>query len=80
MCLQTTRYARPAWFAAGSEISRLGGDVGKRQYSEEEGACHALPRRFCKKQQMQWRKRDAHLLLQTWAKTLNDALGAVFKS
>ena len=36
-------------------------------------------KRFCKKQQMQWSKRGAHLLLQTRVKTLNHALGAVFK-
>jgi len=45
----------------------------------------ALPRnsveceRFCKKQQMQWSKRGAHLLLQTRLKTLNGDLGSVFK-
>ena len=35
--------------------------------------------RFCKRQQMQWSKRGAHLLLQTRVKTLNGELGAVFK-
>ena len=35
--------------------------------------------RFCKRQQMQWGKRGAHLLLQTRVKTLNGELGAVFK-
>ena len=39
----------------------------------------AVSKRFCKKQQMQWSKRGAHLLLQTRVKTLNGALGAVFK-
>jgi hypothetical protein len=34
---------------------------------------------FCKKQQMQWSKRGAHLLLQTRVKTLNRELGTVFK-
>jgi hypothetical protein len=38
-----------------------------------------VSKRFCKKQQMQWSKRGAHLLLQTRVKTLNHALGAVFK-
>jgi hypothetical protein len=38
-----------------------------------------VSKRFCKKQQMQWTKRGAHLLLQTRVKTLNGALGAVFK-
>jgi hypothetical protein len=37
--------------------------------------CVALP----KKQQMQWSKRGAHLLLQTRVKTLNHELGIVFK-
>jgi hypothetical protein len=35
--------------------------------------------RFCKKQQMQWSKRGAHLLLQARVKTLNGELGSVFK-
>jgi len=34
---------------------------------------------FCKKQQMQWSKRGAHLLLQTRVKKLNRELGSVFK-
>ena len=38
-----------------------------------------VSKRFCKKQQMQWSKRGAHLLLQTRVKTLNRELGAVFK-
>ena len=38
-----------------------------------------VSKRFCKKQQMQWSKRGAHLLLQTRVKTLNRALGTVFK-
>jgi hypothetical protein len=38
-----------------------------------------ISRRFCKKQQMQWTKRGAHLLLQMRAKTLNQELGAVFQ-
>jgi len=38
-----------------------------------------ISRRFCKKQQMQWTKRGAHLLLQTRVKTLNQELGAVFQ-
>jgi hypothetical protein len=36
-------------------------------------------KRFCKKQQMQWSKKGAHLLLQTRVKTLDGELGAVFK-
>jgi hypothetical protein len=38
-----------------------------------------VSKRFCKKQQMQWSKRGAHLLLQTRVKTLNRELDAVFK-
>ena len=34
---------------------------------------------FCKKQQMQWTKRGAHLLLQARVKTLNQELGMVFQ-
>ena len=40
---------------------------------------HVVSKRFCKKQQMQWSKRGAHLLLQTRVKTLNRELGTVFK-
>jgi len=38
-----------------------------------------ISKRFCKKQQMQWTQRGAHLLLQTRVKTLNQELGAVFQ-
>ena len=38
-----------------------------------------VSRRFCKKQQMQWSKSGAHLLLQTRVKTLDGELGAIFK-
>jgi hypothetical protein len=38
-----------------------------------------VSKRFCKKQQMQWTKRAAHLLLQTRVKTLNHELRAVFR-
>jgi hypothetical protein len=38
-----------------------------------------VSKRFCKKQQMQWSKRGAHLLLQTRVKSLNRELAAVFK-
>ncbi len=38
-----------------------------------------ISRRFCKKQQMQWTKRGAHLLLQMRVKTLNQELRAVFQ-
>ena len=38
-----------------------------------------VSKRFCKKQQMHWGKRGAHLLLQTRVKTLNGELGSVFK-
>jgi hypothetical protein len=38
-----------------------------------------VSKRFCKRQQMQWTNRAAHLLLQTRVKTLNCALGNVFR-
>src|SRR5215510_12305318 len=38
-----------------------------------------LSKRFCKKQQMQWSKPGAHLLLQTRVKTLDGELGTIFK-
>ena len=38
-----------------------------------------ISKRFCKKQQMQWTKRGAHLLLQTRVKVLNQELGTVFQ-
>jgi hypothetical protein len=38
-----------------------------------------VSRRFCKKQQMQWSKEGAHLLLQTRVRVLNGELGAIFK-
>jgi hypothetical protein len=37
-----------------------------------------VSKRFCKKQQMQWTKRAAHLLLQMRVKTLNHELATVF--
>jgi hypothetical protein len=40
----------------------------------------AVSKRFCKRQQMQWSKRDAHLLLQARAKTLDREWVSVFKS
>jgi hypothetical protein len=39
----------------------------------------SLSKRFCQKQQMQWSKRGAHLLLQTRVKPLNHEWGTVFK-
>ena len=39
---------------------------------------HVVRKRFCKKQQMQWSKQGAHVLLQTRVKTLDGELGAVF--
>ena len=38
-----------------------------------------VSQQFCKRQQMQWSKRGAHLLLQTHVKTLNRELGSVFE-
>jgi hypothetical protein len=42
-------------------------------------ANEVVSKRFCKKQQMQWSKPGAHLLLQTRVKTLDGELGAIFK-
>ncbi|MDP9454852.1 MAG: ISKra4 family transposase [Actinomycetota bacterium] len=38
-----------------------------------------LNKRFCKKQQMQWSRRGAHLLLQNRTRTLDRELGACFR-
>jgi hypothetical protein len=38
-----------------------------------------VSKRVCKKQQMQWSKPGAHLLLQTRVKTLDGELGIIFK-
>ena len=38
-----------------------------------------VSKRFCKKQQMQWSKEGAHLLLQTRVRTLNGELSGIFK-
>ena len=38
-----------------------------------------VSKRFCKRQQMQWSKRGAHLLLQARVKTLNREWAVVFK-
>jgi len=38
-----------------------------------------VSKRFCTKQQMQWSKEGAHVLLQTRVRTLNGELGAIFK-
>jgi hypothetical protein len=38
-----------------------------------------ISKRFCKRQQMQWTKRGAHLLLQMRVKTLNQELGVMFQ-
>jgi hypothetical protein len=38
-----------------------------------------VSKRFCKRQQMQWTKWGAHLLLQTRVKSLTGERGAVFK-
>jgi hypothetical protein len=45
----------------------------------ESTANQVVSERFCKKQQMQWTKRAAHLLLQMRVKTLNHELATVFR-
>ena len=38
-----------------------------------------VSKRFCKKQQMQWSKEGAHLLLQPRVRTLNGELAGIFR-
>jgi hypothetical protein len=38
-----------------------------------------VSKRFCKRQQMQWSKEEAHLLLQTRVRVLNRQLAGIFK-
>jgi Domain of Unknown Function (DUF1259). len=45
----------------------------------ESTANAVVSKRFCKRQQMQWTKHGAHLLLQTRVKTLNRELGSMFQ-
>jgi hypothetical protein len=45
----------------------------------ESRVTQVISKRSCKRQQMQWTKRGAHLLLQRRVKTLNQELGAVFQ-
>lgn len=48
--------------------------------AEAEATVNAvLNKRFCKKQQMQWSKRGAHLLLQNRTRTLDRELEACFR-
>ena len=54
------------------------------KHSTAVGSCqlsptHLTTTRFCKKQQMQWSKEGAHLLIQTRVRTLNGELSAIFK-
>jgi hypothetical protein len=45
----------------------------------ESTVYEVVSKRFCKKQQMQWSKPGAHVLLQTRVKTLDGEFGAIFK-
>src|SRR6266446_8054647 len=45
----------------------------------ESTVSEVVSKRFCKKQQMQWSKEGAHLLLQTRVRTLNGELAGIFK-
>src|SRR6266849_6260849 len=62
-------------------------NYGERYHNDEAIATgfvestvnEVVSKRFCKKQQMQWSKEGAHLLLQTRVRTLNGELGAIFK-
>jgi hypothetical protein len=71
-------------------IERNGGNVPnygeRRRYGEvistsfaESTVNAVVSKRFCKKQQMQWTPRGAHLLLQTRTGVLNGDLAEIFK-
>ena len=45
----------------------------------ESAVNYVVSKRFCKRQQMQWTKQGAHLLLQTRTKVLNDELRSTFE-
>jgi hypothetical protein len=88
-------YARfPRWIKALSELRtyivnnrHVIPNYGERYHNGEAIATgfvestvnEVVSKRFCKKQQMQWSKEGAHLLLQTRVRTLNGELGAIFK-
>ena len=61
------------------ELSLVLQNKTSKSVEKVRGYNKVVSKRFCKKQQMQWTKRGAHLLLQTRVKTLNGELGAVFK-
>jgi len=75
------------YFASGLISCTLIPNDGERyRYGEristgfvESTVNQVISKRFCKRQQMQWTKRGAHLLLQTRVKTLNQELRAVFQ-
>jgi hypothetical protein len=54
--------------------------TGKRisSFLAESTVKAVVSKRFAKRQQMQWTKRGAHLLLQTWTRALDGALPPLF--
>ena len=69
--------ANGAWIPNFGERYRNGETISSAFV--ESTVNQVISRRFCKKQQMQWTKRGAHLLLQTRVKTLNQELGTIFQ-
>jgi hypothetical protein len=49
------------------------------RWNVESTVNEVVSKRFCKKQQIQWSKEGAHLLLQTRVRTLNGELTGIFK-
>ena len=85
-CLQAERVSFASRYTYIDNNAGFIPNYGERyRYGERISTCfvestvnQAISKRFCKRQQMQW-TRGAHLLLQTWVKTLNRELGAVFR-
>jgi hypothetical protein len=48
--------------------------------NRRRGCGKSVNKRFCKKQQMQWSREGAHLLLQNRTKTLNRELAQTFRN
>jgi hypothetical protein len=54
--------------------------MGRRQYTPSSNSTTLESNKsLCKKQQMQWSKEGAHLLLQTRVRTLNGELAGIFR-
>jgi hypothetical protein len=64
-------------YIASSEASLI--NYGERYRSCEATVNAVVSKRFAKKQQMQWSRRGAHLLLQTRTRALDGSLRAAFE-